>query len=135
MIRNSKVHFIIRNSNFFNSSGSGIGLINVNNSMLTDINTTFNEGNGIFLINCNNNTLFGNNCKFNYYNGIYLHERVINLITSKMSEEFLRYGIELDKFNKIGIRAPEGAQELFELEKEKTKVKIEGSRGNLENLI
>ena len=61
--------------------------------------------------------------------------RVINLITSKVTEEFLRYGIELETLNIIGIKTPEGTEKLFELEKEKTKTVIEGKRSNLGNLL
>jgi len=46
-------------------------------------------------------------------------ERVINLITSKVTEEFLRYGLELETFNVIGIKAPDDAETLFKDEKEK----------------
>ncbi len=46
-------------------------------------------------------------------------ERVINLITSKITEEFLRYGLELETFNVLGINAPDDVQKLFEQGKEK----------------
>ncbi|MFX1257788.1 MAG: SPFH domain-containing protein [Promethearchaeota archaeon] len=44
-------------------------------------------------------------------------ERVVNLITSKITEEFLRYGLELETFNVIGIKAPDDTQELFKTDK------------------
>jgi len=47
-------------------------------------------------------------------------ERVINLITSKVTEEFLRYGLELETFNVIGIKAPDDAEQLFKEDKERT---------------
>ncbi len=47
-------------------------------------------------------------------------ERVINLITSKVTEEFLRYGLELETFNVIGIKAPDDAVNLFKEDKERT---------------
>jgi len=46
-------------------------------------------------------------------------ERVINLVTSKITEEFLRYGLELETFNVIGINAPKDAQKLFKEDKER----------------
>ena len=62
-------------------------------------------------------------------------ERVINLITSKITEEFLRYGLELETFNIIGIKTPEDIQEVIDQDKEKLKAKSQVSRGNLEELI
>ncbi|MFX1447212.1 MAG: SPFH domain-containing protein [Promethearchaeota archaeon] len=52
-------------------------------------------------------------------------ERVINLITSKVSEEFMKYGLELETLNIIGVKAPEGTEKLFEVEREKGKVSDE----------
>ncbi|NVM37467.1 MAG: SPFH domain-containing protein [Candidatus Lokiarchaeota archaeon] len=46
-------------------------------------------------------------------------ERVINLTTSKITEEFLRYGLELETFNVIGIKAAGGAEKLFKEDKER----------------
>ncbi len=46
-------------------------------------------------------------------------DRVINLITSKVTEEFLRYGLELETFNVIGIKAPDDAEKLFKEDKER----------------
>jgi len=46
-------------------------------------------------------------------------ERVINLITSKVTEEFLRYGLELETLNVIGIKAPDDAEKLFKEDKER----------------
>lgn len=46
-------------------------------------------------------------------------ERVINLITAKVTEEFLRYGLELETFNVIGIKAPDNAEKLFKEDKER----------------
>ncbi|MBA7555135.1 hypothetical protein ES705_47788 [subsurface metagenome] len=62
-------------------------------------------------------------------------ERVINLITSKITEEFLRYGLELETFNIIGIKTPEDIQEVLDQDKEKMKAMSQVSRGNLEDLI
>jgi regulator of protease activity HflC (stomatin/prohibitin superfamily) len=49
-------------------------------------------------------------------------ERIINLITSKVTEELLRYGLELDSLNIIGIQAPEGVENLYKIERETSKV-------------
>ncbi len=46
-------------------------------------------------------------------------DRVINLITSKVTEEFLRYGLELETFNVIGIKVPDDAEKLFKEDKER----------------
>lgn len=62
-------------------------------------------------------------------------ERVINLITSKITEEFLRYGLELETFNIIGIKTPEDLEQVLDQEKDKMKVISQVSRGELEALI
>ena len=46
-------------------------------------------------------------------------ERAINLITSKVTEEFLRYGLELETLNVIGIKAHDDAEKLFKEDKER----------------
>ena len=46
-------------------------------------------------------------------------ERVINLVISKVTEEFLRYGLELETFNVIGIKAPDDTEKLFKDDKER----------------
>ncbi len=47
-------------------------------------------------------------------------ERVINLIISKITDEFIRYGLELETFNLIGIQVPEGAESLYRTDREKS---------------
>lgn len=49
-------------------------------------------------------------------------ERVLNQSSSKMVEELLRYGLELDSINVLGIKAPEGTEKLFRVEREKAKL-------------
>jgi len=61
-------------------------------------------------------------------------ERVINLITAKVTEEFIRYGLELETLNIIGIKTPEGKEKLFELEREKINAAHEDSKSDMENL-
>jgi len=46
-------------------------------------------------------------------------ERAINLITSKVTEEFLRYGLELETLNVIGIKAHDDAEKLFKEDEER----------------
>jgi len=62
-------------------------------------------------------------------------ERVINLITSKITEEFLRYGLELETFNIIGIKTPEDIQEVIDQDKNKLKTISKVSRENLDGLV
>ena len=62
-------------------------------------------------------------------------ERVINLITSKITEEFLRYGLELETFNVIGMKTPEGMQEVLDKDKERLKSISQVLGDNFENLI
>jgi len=52
-------------------------------------------------------------------------ERIINLIISKVSDEFMRYGLELETLNIIGVKAPKGTEKLFDVEREKGKVSDE----------
>jgi membrane protease subunit (stomatin/prohibitin family) len=52
-------------------------------------------------------------------------ERAINQVTSKMTEELLRYGLELESINILGIKAPEGTEKLFGVEREKAKIEDE----------
>jgi len=62
-------------------------------------------------------------------------ERVINLITSKITEEFLRYGLELETFNIIGMKTPEDIQDILDQDKDKTIAIVQASRENLDDLI
>ena len=61
-------------------------------------------------------------------------DRVINLIISKVTEEFLRYGLELETFNVIGIKAPDDAEKLFKDDKEKIQF-ITKQKKDLQNRI
>ncbi len=58
-------------------------------------------------------------------------ERAINLLTSKITEEFLRYGLELETFNVIGINAPGDTQNILKHEELKTEYLIK-QRKNLQ---
>lgn len=61
-------------------------------------------------------------------------EKVINLITSKITEEFIRYGLELETFNIIGIKTPEDFQDVIDQQKDKMKVLNQVYRGDLEEI-
>ncbi|MFX1443539.1 MAG: nitrous oxide reductase family maturation protein NosD [Promethearchaeota archaeon] len=77
IIRNSNVHFIIRNCILYNSGwsifnwGSGIKLINTNNGKIVNNNCSYNNGYGILQIQCSNNNISQNIVNYNSYNGIY----------------------------------------------------------------
>lgn len=62
-------------------------------------------------------------------------ERVINLITSKITEEFVRYGLELETFNIVGIKTDEDVQNLLEQDKEKAITIAEKDKNDLNDLI
>ncbi|MHA2035786.1 MAG: SPFH domain-containing protein [Promethearchaeota archaeon] len=49
-------------------------------------------------------------------------ERIVTRITSKLTEEFLRYGLNLETFNLLGIKPPEGTEKLYEVEREKERI-------------
>lgn len=49
-------------------------------------------------------------------------KRVITRITSKITEEFLRYGLSLETFNLLGIKPPEGTENLYKAEREKERI-------------
>jgi regulator of protease activity HflC (stomatin/prohibitin superfamily) len=52
-------------------------------------------------------------------------ERVVNLITAKVAEDFMRYGLELETLNILGAKTSEGTETLFKVEKEKSNVSDE----------
>ncbi|MHA1336821.1 MAG: SPFH domain-containing protein [Promethearchaeota archaeon] len=62
-------------------------------------------------------------------------ERIINLITSKISNEFLMYGLEIESFNVIDIKVPEDIENLLTFNKEKFKTKILLKQNDIDNLI
>ncbi|MFW9951102.1 MAG: SPFH domain-containing protein, partial [Candidatus Thorarchaeota archaeon] len=49
-------------------------------------------------------------------------DRIINLITGKVVEEFLRYGLELETLDILGVKTPGGNETLFNVEKVKFKL-------------
>jgi len=62
-------------------------------------------------------------------------ERVINQITAKVTEEFLRYGLELESFNIIGSKTTEDVQKLLEQDKEKSIAVAQVCKDVLDDLI
>ncbi|MBD3338580.1 MAG: hypothetical protein GF353_05710 [Candidatus Lokiarchaeota archaeon] len=76
---------------------------------------------------------------FKNYNakGILLEERehVINLIITKITEDFLRYGLDLESFNILGISSPEGTQQLYASEKHLSDSIANANKADLEWLL
>lgn len=62
-------------------------------------------------------------------------ERVINLVISKVTEEFLQYGLELESFNIIGLKTTEDVQKLLEQDKEKSFAVAQVCKDALDDLI
>ncbi len=62
-------------------------------------------------------------------------ERVIALITSKVTEEFVRYGLELETFNIIGLKTEDDVQSILEQDKEKSIAIAQVCKEDLDNLI
>lgn len=60
-------------------------------------------------------------------------ERVINLVIAKVTEEFIRYGLELETFSIIGLKTTEEVQEILDGDKEKTKTITKAYKTELEN--
>ncbi len=74
----------------------------------------------------------------NYFmNSIVLEERerVINRVTAKVSDEFMRYGLELETFNVIGLKTPTDVEDVLEQDKHKTKIIVQANRRSFESLI
>jgi len=68
-------------------------------------------------------------------------ERVINLITAKVTEEFIRYGLELETFNIIGLKATIEAQKIIDKDRAKKKnledriKELNEKKNELQNLL
>ncbi|MBD3214460.1 MAG: hypothetical protein GF311_17745 [Candidatus Lokiarchaeota archaeon] len=52
-------------------------------------------------------------------------ERVLNVVNSKIMEDFLKYGMEFESLNLLGIQVPEGVDSLYETDKQKSKISEE----------
>lgn len=68
-------------------------------------------------------------------------ERVINLITAKVTEEFIRYGLELETFNIIGLKTTIEAQKIIDKDRAKKKnledriKELNEKKNELQNLL
>ncbi|KKM90805.1 hypothetical protein LCGC14_1234930 [marine sediment metagenome] len=68
-------------------------------------------------------------------------ERVINLITAKVTEEFIRYGLELETFNIIGLKTTKEVQEIIDHDKKgknrlQVRIKeLDEKKNELQNLL
>ncbi len=62
-------------------------------------------------------------------------ERVMNLVTAKVTEEFVRYGLELETFNVIGLKTPSEGKSVLEHDKEKTTPIAQSSKSSFNSLI
>jgi len=60
-------------------------------------------------------------------------ERVINLVVSKVTEEFINYGLELITFSIIGLKKTDEVQDLLNGNKEKAKTISKAYKSELEN--
>ncbi|MFX1366710.1 MAG: SPFH domain-containing protein [Promethearchaeota archaeon] len=49
-------------------------------------------------------------------------ERVVNMIISKIIDEFISYGLELESLNILGIQNPAGMETLYRTEREKSEL-------------
>lgn len=49
-------------------------------------------------------------------------DRVVTLLTSKITDEFVSYGLDLETLYVIGIKSPEGMEQMYQLEKEKASI-------------
>jgi len=106
IIRDSSVHFILRNITVFNSglnaNDAGIKLINVRNGKLLNNNCSFNPSRGIHLFDCTNIIITGNTAKNNNY-GIDLrncnYSRISNNIFS--DNNFMGFYLGEGNYNNI----------------------------------
>jgi membrane protease subunit (stomatin/prohibitin family) len=62
-------------------------------------------------------------------------ERVINLVKSKVAEEFSEYGLQLDSFNIIKIIVPENLQEVVDHDTDKALIVTQTKKDDLDDLI
>ncbi len=95
LIMNSKVHFVIKTSDFSNALVSGIQLENVINSKIeyNQISNIFE--NGISLYNCDNNNLSKNTITNNKENGILVVQGENNLFYDNIIRSNYKDGINL----------------------------------------
>ncbi len=103
-IRNTNLHFIIRNVSITNGRSNyyhGFYLYNVTNGVLKN-NTADNNLAGFLLVNSNNNT-FSDNVAINNLQGFRFWYSNNNSITNSTANSNLEYGIYLDNSNNNSI--------------------------------
>ncbi|MFO8019566.1 MAG: SPFH domain-containing protein [Promethearchaeia archaeon] len=61
-------------------------------------------------------------------------ERIINQVIAKVTEEFLKYGLELESFNLLGLKTSEEVEKILEQDKEQTLAVAGECREDLETL-
>jgi len=99
-IRNTNLHFIIRNVSITNGRSNyyhGFYLYNVANGTLTNNTADYNLA-GFFLVNSDNNT-FSNNVAYNNLHGFRFWHSNNNTLTNNTANINLEYGIYLDNSN------------------------------------
>ncbi|TFF88658.1 MAG: hypothetical protein EU549_02620 [Promethearchaeota archaeon] len=52
-------------------------------------------------------------------------DRILNSMISRVTAEFMKYGIELEALNVLGVQAPDGFESLYQLEREKSRASDE----------
>lgn len=52
-------------------------------------------------------------------------DRVVTLLTSKITDDFMSYGLDLDTIDIIGLKTSEGMEKLYRLEREKASISDE----------
>ncbi len=62
-------------------------------------------------------------------------ERVLNLVISKVTEEFLKFGLELETFNLLGIKYPDELRSIIEQDVTKTKLISKIGKESVNGLI
>lgn len=62
-------------------------------------------------------------------------ERVINLVKSKVAEEFSGYGLQLDSFNILKINLPENLQEVVDYDADKVLTVTKTKKDDFDDLI
>lgn len=62
-------------------------------------------------------------------------ERVINLVTAKVTEEFIKYGLELESFNLLGLKTTDDVQQLLDQDKQKHLAVSQACQEDLDDLI
>ncbi|TFF97432.1 MAG: hypothetical protein EU547_04310 [Promethearchaeota archaeon] len=62
-------------------------------------------------------------------------ERIFGMVNSKLVEDFMNYGLELESINVLGIQVPEGMESLYEDDKQKSVLSKEKEIMELEKVV